>query len=101
MELYFYFKFTNGLPQIYLNKLLLNLKLKPMPRMIYDYTKSELESVSIDPNLFKRKLKKATHNLLPYEIDQLKNWLLYFTNNKPELENCLTDLEFIHQRKGA
>lgn len=64
-----------------------------MPRMIYDYTKSTLESVSFDPNLFKKELKKGVRNLLPYEVDQLKNWLLYFTTNKPELERCLNDIE--------
>ncbi|MCZ8198714.1 MAG: hypothetical protein O9267_14010 [Flavobacterium sp.] len=64
-----------------------------MPRMIYDYTKSTLESVSFDPNLFKKELKKGVRNLLPYEVDQLKNWLLYYTTNKPELERCLNDIE--------
>lgn len=57
-----------------------------MPRMIYDYTKNELESVSSSPDLFNRRLKKAIKNLLPYEIDQLRNWLSYFTNNKPHLK---------------
>ena len=64
-----------------------------MPRMIYDYTKSTLESVSFDPNLFNKELKKGVRNLLPYEVDQLKNWLLYYTTNKPELERCLIDIE--------
>lgn len=80
----------NVLPK---NQSLLNLNLKPMPRMIYDYTKSELESVSIDPNLFKRKLKKAVNSLLLYEIDQLQNWLMYFTINKPDLQQCLTEIK--------
>lgn len=61
--------------------------------MIYDYTKSTLESVCFDPNLFKKELKKGVRNLLPYEVDQLKNWLLYFTTNKSELERCLIDIE--------
>ncbi len=60
-----------------------------MPRMIYDYTKLSLEKVSFDPTLFKKELLKALRNLLPYEIEQLRNWLRYFTNNKPELQNCL------------
>jgi len=64
-----------------------------MPRMIYDYTKSELESVSIDPNLFRRKLKKAVHSLLPHEMDNLQKWLSYFTMNKPDLQHCLTELK--------
>jgi hypothetical protein len=70
-----------------------------MPRMIYDYTKSELESVSIDANLFRRKLKKAVNSLLPYEIDLLQNWLSYFTINKPHLQECIT--ETIKNKKGV
>lgn len=61
-----------------------------MPRMIYDYTKSVLERVSFDPILFTKELRKAIKNLLPYEIDQLKNWLLYYVSKEhPELEQCL------------
>jgi DNA replication protein DnaD len=61
-----------------------------MPRMIYDYTKSVLERVSFDPNLFIRELKKAVKTLLPYEIEQLKKWLQYFTEERPELKKCLS-----------
>jgi hypothetical protein len=57
-----------------------------MPRMIYDYTKSVLERVSFDPILFTKELKKAVKNLLPYEIEQLKRWLQFFTKEKPELK---------------
>ena len=60
-----------------------------MSRMIYDYTKGVLERVSFDPKLFIKELKKAIRNLLPYEIEQLKRWLIYFTNEKPELKQCL------------
>ena len=60
-----------------------------MSRMLYDYTKSALERVSFDPKLFIRELKKAIKSLLPYEIEQLKRWLLYFTCQKPELKSCL------------
>ena len=61
-----------------------------MPRMIYDYTKAVLERVSFDPALFSKELKKAIKNLLPYELEQLKKWLLYFTSEKPELQPCLS-----------
>ena len=61
-----------------------------MPRMIYDYTKSVLERVSFDPILFTKELKKAVKNLLPYEIEQLKRWLQFFTQEKPELKTCLS-----------
>ena len=60
-----------------------------MPRMIYDYTKTVPERVSFDPVLFAKELKKAVKNLLPYEIEQLKRWLQFFIQEKPELEKCL------------
>jgi hypothetical protein len=60
-----------------------------MYRMIYDYTKEALERVSFDPKRFIKELKKAVKNLLPYEIDHLRKWLLFYTNGKPELKKCL------------
>ena len=57
--------------------------------MIYDYTKNVLERVSFDPKLFVKELRKALKVLLPYEVEMLKNWLDYFTNQKPELKQCL------------
>lgn len=64
-----------------------------MPRMIYDYTKSILERVSFAPDLFVKELKKAVRNLLPHEIEHLRNWLLSFTKEKPELQQCLFIVE--------
>ena len=61
-----------------------------MPRMIYDYTKSVLERVSFDPHLFSKELRKALRTLLPYELESLKNWLEYFTREKPELKQCIS-----------
>ncbi|HEY4618123.1 MAG TPA: hypothetical protein VIH09_08010 [Flavobacterium sp.] len=60
-----------------------------MSRMIYDYTKEVLERVSFDPKLFIKELKKAIKTLLPYEIEHLRKWLLYYTDEKPELKKCL------------
>ncbi|MFM9989628.1 hypothetical protein [Flavobacterium sp.] len=60
-----------------------------MSRMIYDYTKDVLEKVSFDAKLFMRELKKALKILLPYEIERLKKWLQYFTDEKPELKQFL------------
>ncbi len=56
---------------------------------MYSYTKSVLERVSFDPNLFCKELEKALKILLPYEVDQLTEWLLQFTKEKPELKQCL------------
>ena len=60
-----------------------------MSRKIFDYTKSVLERVSFDTTLFCKELEKALKVLLPYEIEQLKDWLLNFTKEKPELLQCL------------
>ncbi|RZJ72205.1 hypothetical protein [Flavobacterium sp.] len=60
-----------------------------MPRMIYDYTKNVLERVSFDPKLFVKELRKALKVLLPYELEMLRRWLDFYTNQKPELRPCL------------
>lgn len=61
--------------------------------MIYDYTKSILERVSFAPDLFVKELKKAVRNLLPHEMEHLRNWLNYYTKEKPELKQCLIELD--------
>ena len=60
-----------------------------MPRAMFSYTKSILERVSFDAKLFCKELEKAIKNLLPYEIEQLREWLLQFTEEKSELRQCL------------
>tara|TARA_R110000868_G_scaffold68390_7_gene202228 strand:+ start:1716 stop:1913 length:198 start_codon:yes stop_codon:yes gene_type:complete len=60
-----------------------------MSRLIYFYTKDSLEKVSLNPDLFTKELKKALKNLLPYEMEHLKNWLKFYTNMKPELIKCV------------
>ncbi len=60
-----------------------------MKRIMFDYTKTILERVSFDPVLFCKEVEKALKMLLPYEIEQLSDWLLSFTNEKPELKQCL------------
>ena len=56
---------------------------------MFAYTKNVLESVSFDPKLFCKELEKALKMLLPYEIEQLTDWLLNYTKLKPELNQCL------------
>ncbi|MBP6549820.1 MAG: hypothetical protein KA782_04800 [Flavobacterium sp.] len=60
-----------------------------MSKIMFDYTKSVLERVSFDPLLFCKELEKAIKALLPYELEQLREWLLTFTIEKPELKHCL------------
>jgi hypothetical protein len=61
-----------------------------MSRLIYFHTKDSLERVSFSPYLFNKVLKKAIRNLLPYEIEHLKNWLTFYTDSKPELKKCIS-----------
>lgn len=60
-----------------------------MTKIMYDYTKSVLESVSFDASLFCKELEKAIKSLLPHEIELLREWLLNFVDQKPELKQCL------------
>jgi DNA replication protein DnaD len=60
-----------------------------MARAIFDYTKTVLKKVSFDTELFCKELEKAVKRLLPFEIEELRLWLLQFTANRPELFVCM------------
>ncbi|WP_396168867.1 hypothetical protein [Flavobacterium sp.] len=60
-----------------------------MSKVMFEYTKSVLERVSFDVSLFCKELEKAIKTLLPYEMELLREWLLDFTIEKPELKQCL------------
>ena len=60
-----------------------------MARKIYDYSKLVLERVSFDAILFAKELQKAIALLLPFEIEELKKWLIDFIEEKPELKQSL------------
>lgn len=64
-----------------------------MARQILVYTKSILERVSFDVKLFCKELEKATRVLLPFELDELREWLLSFTEEKPELRQCIVYID--------
>ena len=51
-----------------------------MSRMIYEYTKSTLEKVSVDPIRFERELNKASKVLLEYELESLSKRLKFFVS---------------------
>lgn len=53
------------------------------------FTKKILERVSFDAKLFCKEVEKALKVLLPYEIEQLADWLSQFTQEKPELRQCM------------
>ena len=57
-----------------------------MSKIMFDYTKSVLERVSFDVTLFCKELEKAIKSLLPHEMELLREWLLDFIIEKPELK---------------
>ncbi|WP_445748321.1 hypothetical protein [Polaribacter sp.] len=61
-----------------------------MARAMFEYTKTVLQKVSFNSELFCKELEKALQRLLPYEINELTIWLKQFTANKPELFVCMT-----------
>ena len=63
-----------------------------MPRAMFEYTKEILKKVSFDVNLFSKELKKATERLLPYELDELKNFILTLMEKNPSLRGCMVHL---------
>jgi hypothetical protein len=60
-----------------------------MSRIMFEYTKSVLERVSFDVTLFRKELEKSIKTLLPHELAQLREWLLNYIIEKPELKQCL------------
>ncbi len=60
-----------------------------MARAIFEYTKTVLQKVSFNSDLFCKELNKALKMLLPHEIKELTIWLKEFTANKPELFVCM------------
>jgi hypothetical protein len=57
---------------------------------MYDFTKQILENVSFDSLLFCKELEKSLKLLLPYEVEQLAEWLLLYTKERPELRHCIS-----------
>lgn len=60
-----------------------------MARAMFEYTKTVLQKVSFSVELFNRELQKALVRLLPYEVDELKLWLVRYTQENPHLSPCM------------
>ncbi|WP_333601119.1 hypothetical protein [Flavobacterium sp.] len=60
-----------------------------MGRVSYDYMKSSIVRVSPNKDLFIQEVIKASKTLLPYQKENLINWLYFFTADKPELQKWL------------
>lgn len=64
-----------------------------MARAMLEYTKTVLKKVSFDTTLFCREVQKALTRLLPYEIEELKVFILSLVQQNPELNQCLIYLK--------
>jgi hypothetical protein len=60
-----------------------------MARAMFEYTKTVLDKVSFDVTLFCKEVKKALQRLLPYEIEELKLYIISLIRQNPELNKCL------------
>ena len=60
-----------------------------MARAMFEYTKTVLSKVSFDVTLFCKEVKKALQRLLPYEIEELKLYIVTLIRQNPELNQCL------------
>jgi len=60
-----------------------------MARAMLEYTKTVLKKVSFDVTLFCKEVQKAVQRLLPYEIEELKIFILSLVQQKPELNQSL------------
>jgi hypothetical protein len=59
-------------------------------RMMFEHNIHVLKNVSFDSVLFCKELNKAMHTLLPYDVEQLINWVNEFLIDKPELKADLS-----------
>lgn len=64
-----------------------------MARAMLEYTKTILNKVSFDVTLFCREVQKAVQRLLPYELEELKTFILSLVQQNPELNSCLIYLK--------
>ena len=60
-----------------------------MERAMLEYTKTVLQKVSFDSQLFTQEVKKAVRRLLPDEIKELRIWMVRYIYDKPELHSSL------------
>ncbi len=64
-----------------------------MARAMFEYTKEVLRKVSFDVNLFSKEVQKATKTLLPYELNELRNFIISLIQVNPDLRVSLIYLD--------
>ena len=56
-------------------------------RSMSAYIQRRLEKASFNPDLFKKELNQSIPVLISSEIDELADWFVKFTKDKPHLKN--------------
>ena len=64
-----------------------------MASAMFEYTKTILNKVSFDANLFCKEVEKAVKRLLPYELEELRIFIQRLILQNPELDRCLIHLK--------
>ena len=64
-----------------------------MARAMFEYTKEVLQKVSFDFSLFSKEVEKASKVLLPYEIEELRDFILNIVEVNPSLQGSLLYLK--------
>ncbi|HIB37212.1 hypothetical protein [Mesonia sp.] len=64
-----------------------------MARAMFEYTKEILTKVSFDVTLFCKEVQKAISRLLPYELEELKLFIVFLSKQNPHLIASLTYLK--------
>ena len=72
--------------------LFINFNFYKMSRAMFEYTKTVLNKVSFDTNLFCKEVQKALQRLLPYEIEELKLFIQNLVTFNPDLKQCMVYL---------
>ena len=60
-----------------------------MARAMFEYTKEILKRVSFDAHLFTKEVQKAVKRLLPYEIEELRLFVMQLVKSNPQLQPSL------------
>lgn len=60
-----------------------------MARAMFEYTKEVLHRVSFDVQLFTKEVQKAVKRLLPYEIEELRLFVMHLVKKNPRLQSSL------------
>lgn len=60
-----------------------------MKTLMLEYTKTVLDKVSFDTDLFCREVQKASTYLLPNELEEIKAYIQTLIVENPDLGRCL------------